>query len=78
MGTLDKAMMLIVAVIFIIVYFTNDISGISGIVLLILAIVFALTHFLRFCPLYQPFGMNTDKSKAEYTFSLLDKTLFDF
>jgi hypothetical protein len=63
MGTVDKIIRLIVAAIFIVLYFTNVISGTLGIVLLILAIVFAITSFLSFCPLYLPFGINTGKKE---------------
>ena len=63
MGTVDKIIRLIVAAIFIVLYFTNVISGTLGIVLLILAIVFAITRFLSFCPLYLPFGINTGKKE---------------
>jgi hypothetical protein len=63
MGTVDKIIRLIVAAIFIVLYFTNVISGTLGIVLLILAIVFAITSFLSFCPLYLPFGINTCKKE---------------
>jgi hypothetical protein len=63
MGTVDKIIRLIVAATFIVLYFTNVISGTLGIVLLILAIVFAITSFLSFCPLYLPFGINTGKKE---------------
>ena len=63
MGTVDKIIRLIVAAIFIVLYFTNVISGTLGIVLLILAIVFAITSFLSFCPFYLPFGINTGKKE---------------
>jgi len=63
MGIVDKIIRLIVAAIFIVLYFTNVISGTLGIVLLILAIVFAITSFLSFCPLYLPFGINTGKKE---------------
>ncbi|MEI8047915.1 MAG: DUF2892 domain-containing protein [Bacteroidota bacterium] len=63
MGTVDKIIRLAVAAIFIILNFTNVISGTLGVVLLILAIVFAITSFLSFCPLYLPFGINTDKKE---------------
>lgn len=59
MGSADKIIRLIVAAIIAILFFTNVISGTLGIVLLVLAVVFTLTSFLSFCPLYAIFGMST-------------------
>ena len=61
MGTVDKVIRLIAAAIILILYFTGSISGTLGIILLILAIIFAITSFISFCPLYKPFGINTCK-----------------
>jgi hypothetical protein len=59
MGTTDRTIRFIVAAIFIVLYFTGTVTGIWGIVLLILAGVFILTSFISFCPLYAPFGLST-------------------
>lgn len=64
MGTADKTIRLIVAVVIAVLYFTGVVSGTLGIVLLALAAVFALTSFISFCPLYAPFGINTGKKKT--------------
>ncbi len=61
MGTLDRNIRLLVAVLFIVLYFTKVVTGTWGIVLLVLALVFALTSFISFCPLYLPFGISTCK-----------------
>lgn len=61
MGNTDKVIRLLVAAAIAILYFTNVISGTAAIVLGVLAIVFALTSFISFCPLYLPFGINTFK-----------------
>ena len=63
MGTLDKAVRILVAVIIAGLYFTHQISGMAAIILLILAGVFILTSFLSFCPLYLPFGISTKKKE---------------
>ncbi|MCB0659548.1 MAG: DUF2892 domain-containing protein [Saprospiraceae bacterium] len=63
MGSTDKMIRLVVAAIIAILYFTHTISGTLAIVLGIFAIVFALTSFISYCPLYSVFGMNTDKKK---------------
>ena len=63
MGTTDKAIRILIAVVIGVLYFTNIISGTLAIVLGILAVVFLLTSFINFCPLYLPFGINTLKKK---------------
>jgi hypothetical protein len=53
MGSMDRTIRIIAAVIIAALYFTNVITGAVGTVLLILAGVFLLTSFVSFCPLYQ-------------------------
>ena len=61
MGTLDKSIRIIVAVIIASLYFTKVISGTFAIVLLIFAAIFIVTSFISFCPLYTVIGLNTRK-----------------
>jgi hypothetical protein len=63
MGTVDKTIRIIIAVIIVCLYFTNVISGTLGIVLLVFAGVFVLTSLISFCPLYTLFGINTRRKK---------------
>ena len=63
MGAIDKTIRILVAVIIAILYFTNNISGVAAIILLIFAGIFILTSFMSFCPLYLPFGISTIKKK---------------
>ena len=63
MGSIDRAVRLIVAVLIVILYFTQTVTGTLGMVLLIVAGVFALTSFISFCPLYAPLKINTCKTK---------------
>ncbi|MGB5229425.1 YgaP family membrane protein [Eudoraea sp.] len=63
MGSTDRIIRFIVAAIFIGLYFTNTVTGIWGIALLVLAGVFILTSFVSFCPLYAPFGLSTCPNK---------------
>jgi Protein of unknown function (DUF2892) len=62
-GMIDRVIRIMVALIFVGLYFTNVVSGTLGIVLLVLAGVFTLTAFVGFCPLYWPFGINTWSKK---------------
>ncbi|MBC7749138.1 MAG: DUF2892 domain-containing protein [Methylotenera sp.] len=50
-----------IAVIIAILYFTNTISGTVTLVLGAFAVIFLLTSFISFCPLYYPFGISTRK-----------------
>jgi hypothetical protein len=61
MGTIDKVIRILVAVVFAVLFFTNVVTGTLGIILLVLAVVFVLTSLISFCPLYLPFGINTSK-----------------
>ena len=63
MGNADRIIRVIIAVIIAVLYFTNVISGILGIILLVLAGIFVLTSLMSFCPLYAPFGLSTCKVK---------------
>ena len=63
MGVADKIVRLIVAIVIATMYFLNIISGISAIVLLIIAGIFIITSFMGFCPLYFPFGISTRKKE---------------
>jgi len=63
MGTIDKVIRILVAVVFVVLYFTHVISGTLGIILLILAAIFVVTSILGFCPLYLPFSLSTNKKE---------------
>ncbi len=62
MGSLDRIIRLAIAVVIAILYFTETITGWIAIVLGIIAIIFALTSILAFCPLYALLGLSTKKS----------------
>jgi len=63
MGTADRIIRVLIAAIFVALYFTGTVTGTWGIVLLALAGVFVLTSVVSFCPLYAPFGMKTCSTK---------------
>jgi hypothetical protein len=63
MGSVDKIIRFVLAALFVILYFTNVVTGTVGIILLVLAGVFVLTSFISFCPLYAPFGLSTCNRK---------------
>ena len=63
MSNTDRTVRILIALIIFVLYYTKAIEGTVGVVLLILGAVFLLTSFIRFCPLYLPFGINTNKKK---------------
>ncbi len=63
MGSVDKVIRILVAVVIAILFFTHVIEGTLGIVLMVLAGVFVLVSLIGFCPLYLPIGLNTGKKK---------------
>ncbi|MCW8805064.1 MAG: DUF2892 domain-containing protein [Ignavibacteriaceae bacterium] len=65
MGSIDKGIRIILAVIIGILIFTNQVAGILAIVLGIFAVVFLLTSFMSFCPLYMPFKLSTLKKSKK-------------
>ena len=65
MGTTDKLIRIVVAIVIVILYYTDVISGTLAIVLGALAAIFVFTSFISFCPLYAPFGINTCSNKTK-------------
>lgn len=62
-GSTDKAVRIILAIIIAILYFTNVVTGTLGIVFLVIAAILLLTSLIGFCVLYAPFGINTCSKK---------------
>ena len=65
MGSLDKAIRIVLAIIFALLYSTKLVEGTVGIVLLALGGVFLLTSTISFCPLYTLLGLNSAKSTSK-------------
>ncbi|MGJ8682997.1 MAG: YgaP family membrane protein [Nonlabens sp.] len=58
-GTIDRIIRVLLAVVVSVLFFTNVISGTVGIVLLAVGGVLLATSFINFCPLYSILGINT-------------------
>ena len=63
MGTADKMIRIVVALVLALLVYFKVVEGTLAIVLLVFAGVFVLTSFISFCPLYLPFKINTCKKK---------------
>jgi hypothetical protein len=61
MGSLDRIIRVVLAIIFAVLYFSNIVTGTLGIILLVLGGIFLLTSLFSFCPLYLPFKISTIK-----------------
>ncbi|MEM1094082.1 MAG: DUF2892 domain-containing protein [Bacteroidota bacterium] len=62
LGTVDRAVRVLLAVIVAVLYVTGTISGTVAIVLGVAALVFLATSFVGTCPAYLPFGLSTRRS----------------
>lgn len=58
-GTTDRLVRLLAALILAALYFLGILSGTTGAIAVGVAAVLVVTSFLRFCPLYLPFGIRT-------------------
>lgn len=65
MGSADKIVRVLFAIIIAILYFTNQITGAAAIVLGVFAVVFLLTSAMGFCPLYSIFKLSTLKKESK-------------
>ena len=65
MGNLDRSLRIVFALAMAILYFSNIITGVLGVVLLVVAGIFVLTSLVSFCPLYTLMGLNTCDSKKK-------------
>ncbi len=59
MGTVDRVIRIVLAIVVIVLYLTGNITGVAAIILGILALVFILTSLIGFCPLYGPLKIST-------------------
>jgi hypothetical protein len=69
LGNSDRIIRWILAILITIAYFTGLITGIVGTILLVLAVVIAITGSIGWCPIYLPFGLNTyvsNKAKQKH------------
>jgi hypothetical protein len=59
MGSADKIVRILLALLAAYLYYAGIVTGTLGIVLIVVAAVFVLTSLVSFCPLYAIFGINT-------------------
>lgn len=65
MGNADRTIRTLLALVMLALYYFDVVTGTLGIVLIVLSVIFLLTSFISFCPLYAPFGLSTCKASQE-------------
>ncbi len=63
MGSTDKIIRIILALVFIVLFYMNVVTAPMSYILLALSAVFVLTSLVSFCPMYPLFGINTCKKQ---------------
>lgn len=63
MGTIDRVVRLTLAILVGVLYLTGVITGGTAIILGIIALIFVVTSFVGFCPLYVPLKIKTTKKE---------------
>lgn len=61
LGSADRVIRLILALVIVALYYTGVISGLLGIILIVLAVIFFATSLVSICPIYMLLGLNTKK-----------------
>lgn len=64
MGSTDKMIRILIALICIALYAFDVVSGTAGVVVLVVAALMVLTSLVSFCPLYPILGINTCKKQG--------------
>ncbi len=64
-GMTDRVIRLVLAAVCILLFGQNVVTGIPGIILVVLALFLTIVAIIGFCPLYTLFGINTHKKKEE-------------
>lgn len=63
MGTIDRVVRTIIAMVALYLYFTGAVSATLGLVFIAVAAIFLLTSLVSFCPLYTLVGIKTCPSE---------------
>jgi len=64
MGTVDRVLRILAAIVVVILYLTGQISGAAAVVLGFFAVVFVATSVVGSCPLYLPLKIDTRGKKG--------------
>ena len=59
MGTADRIIRALLAALLAWLYFSGTVTGVLGIILVVVGVVLLLTSLVGFCPIYAPFKFST-------------------
>jgi di/tricarboxylate transporter len=62
-GTVDKVIRILIAVVVVTLYFTNVISGTLAIILLVLSAILVVTSLISACPIYLLLSLSSRKKE---------------
>jgi uncharacterized membrane protein YuzA (DUF378 family) len=65
MGSFDRTLRIILAIVLALLIAFNQLPGLSGIIFGIIAVIFIITGLIGVCPLYYPFKINTAKGEQQ-------------
>jgi len=60
-GTTDKVIRLVLAIIGLVLFFTNAITGTLAYIVLAISVILVITSLVSYCPLYSLFKISTAK-----------------
>lgn len=60
LSTVDRAIRIMIALIIAGLYFSEVLTGTFGAVMLIIAVIFAITGMISFCPIYYSLGIHSN------------------
>lgn len=66
MNKADRVIRIIIAAILATLYFKDVIGGLIGFIILLVAIILAITGVFGYCPLYAIFGFKTNTNDDKY------------
>lgn len=64
-GSTDKTIRLIVAIVLIVLFYAEILKGTLGIIALLVALLLTFTSLINYCPLYPLLKINTALKKAK-------------
>ena len=65
MGSTERIIRSLIAIVFLALYFTGAVTGTLGIILVVAAVIFLATSAISWCPIWAMLGVNTTGKKKE-------------
>lgn len=64
MSILDKLIRMILALVISVLYFSHIVTGVAAMVLGVIGIIFMITSYINYCPLYAALGWSSRKHEV--------------